>query len=221
MHESPDEAVRQKASDYMGLMTPVAKGFLTDKGFKICSDAMQVHGGSGFTEHFPVSQYLRDVRISLIYEGTNGIQALDLVGRKLAANGGRAVLSFFAEIDAFTDAHAGQDDIGPFVEGLVGVKAQLQEATGWLMQNGLQNPEEAGAASTDYLHLFGLTALAYMWALIAKAASPKAGDPDPFYADKLATGRYFLDRILPDSTSHLAKLKAGSKTMMALKAEAF
>jgi hypothetical protein len=101
------------------------------------------------------------------------------------------------------------------------VKAQLQEATGWLMQNGLQNPEEAGAASTDYLHLFGLTALAYMWALIAKAALPKATDPDPFYADKLATGRYFLDRILPDSAGHLAKLKAGSKSMMALKAEAF
>jgi len=221
MHESPDEAVRQKASDYMGLMTPVAKGFLTDKGFKICSDAMQVHGGSGFTEHFPASQYLRDVRISMIYEGTNGIQALDLVGRKLAANGGRAALSFFAEIDAFTDAHAGNDGLVPFVEGLAGVKAQLQEGTFWLMQNGLQNPEDAGAASMDYLHLFGLTALAYMWALIAKAALPKAGDADPFYADKLATGRYFLDRILPDSASHLAKLKTGSKTMMALKAEAF
>ena len=221
MHESPDEAVRQRASDYMGLMTPVTKGFLTDKGFKICSDAMQVHGGSGFTEHFPASQYLRDVRISMIYEGTNGIQALDLVGRKLAANGGRAVFGFFGEIDAFAAAHAGDDGLRPFVEGLAGVKAQLQEATTWLMQNGLQNPEEAGAASTDYLHLFGLTALAYMWALMAKAALAKAADPDPFYADKLTTGRYFLDRILPDSASHLAKLKAGAKTMMALKAEAF
>jgi hypothetical protein len=159
----------------------------------------------------------------MIYEGANGIQALDLVGRKLAANGGRAVLGFFAEIDAFTDGHADKDGLGPFVEGLAGVKTQLQEATGWLMQNGSQNPEEAGAASTDYLHLFGLTALAYMWALIAKAALAKtaAGDTDPFYADKLATGRYFLDRILPDSASHLAKLKAGAKTMMALKAEAF
>ncbi len=221
MHESPDEAVRQRASDYMGLMTPVTKGFLTDKGFKICSDAMQVHGGSGFTEHFPASQYLRDVRISMIYEGTNGIQALDLVGRKLAANGGRAVFGFFGEIDAFAAAHAGDDGLRPFVEGLAGVKAQLQEATTWLMQNGLQNPEEAGAASTDYLHLFGLTALAYMWALMAKAALAKAADPDPFYADKLTTGRYFLDRILPDSASHLAKLKAGAKSMMALKAEAF
>ncbi len=221
MHESPDEAVRQRAGDYMGLMTPVAKAYLTDRGFKICSDAMQVHGGSGFTEHFPASQYLRDVRISMIYEGTNGIQALDLVGRKLAANGGRAVLSVFAEIDAFTDQHADAGELAPFVEGLAGAKTQLQEATGWLMQNGLQNPEEAGAASSDYLHLFGLTALAYMWALIAKAALAKSGDPDPFYADKLATGRYFLDRILPDSTAHLAKLKAGSKSMMALKAEAF
>ncbi|HEY5009015.1 MAG TPA: acyl-CoA dehydrogenase C-terminal domain-containing protein [Caulobacteraceae bacterium] len=221
MHESPDEAVRQRAADYMGLMTPVTKGFLTDKGFKICSDAMQVHGGSGFTEHFPASQYLRDVRISMIYEGTNGIQALDLVGRKLAANGGRAVFGFFGEIEAFAAAHAGDEGLAPFVEGLTGVKAQLQEATTWLMQNGLQNPEEAAAASTDYLHLFGLTALAYMWALMAKAALPKAADPDPFYADKLTTGRYFLDRILPDSTGHLAKLKAGAKSMMALKAEAF
>ena len=100
MHASPDAAVRERSGDYMGLMTPVLKAFFTDKGFKICSDAMQVHGGSGFTEHFPASQYLRDVRITLIYEGTNGVQALDLVGRKLAANGGRAVMSFFAEIDA-------------------------------------------------------------------------------------------------------------------------
>jgi hypothetical protein len=221
MHESPDEAVRQRAADYMGLMTPVAKAYLTDRGFKVCSDAMQVHGGSGFTEHFPASQYLRDVRISLIYEGTNGIQALDLVGRKLAANGGRAVLGFFADIDAFTDANGGQAGLEPFVEGLIAAKAQLQEATGWLMQNGLQNPEEAGAASTDYLHLFGLTALAYMWALMARAALAKAADPDPFYADKLTTGRYFLERILPDSAAHLAKLRAGSKSMMALRAEAF
>src|SRR5262249_7657927 len=93
---SPDEAVRQKGEDYMALLTPVLKAFLTDRGFLICSDAMQVHGGAGFTEHFPVSQNLRDSRIAMIYEGTNGVQALDLVGRKLAANGGRAVMSFFA-----------------------------------------------------------------------------------------------------------------------------
>jgi alkylation response protein AidB-like acyl-CoA dehydrogenase len=220
--QSPDAAVAEKAHDYMGLMTPVLKGYLTDKGFKICSDAMQVHGGSGFTEHFPASQYLRDCRISMIYEGTNGIQALDLVGRKLAANGGRAVMSFFAEIDGFVAENTG-DDLKLYVDGLASAKAKLQDATFWLMQNGLANPDNAGAASTDYMHLFGLTGLAYMWCLIAKAANARiaAGDDDPFYAHKLAVGRYFVERLLPETDTHLTKLKSGSDALMALPAEAF
>jgi len=223
MHASPDAATREKASDYMGLLTPVLKAYFTDTGFRICSDAMQVHGGSGFTEHFPASQYLRDIRISLIYEGTNGIQALDLVGRKLAANGGRAVMSFFAEIDAFVAEHEDAADLKSFVEGLKSSKAELQDATLWLMQNGLQNPENAGAASTDYLHLFGLTGLAYMWTLIAQAANARiaAGDTDPFYANKLITGRYFLERLLPETGMRLVKLKTGAGAVMALDAEAF
>ena len=223
MHASPDAATRERSSDYMGLMTPVLKAFFTDKGFKICSDAMQVHGGSGFTEHFPASQYLRDVRITLIYEGTNGVQALDLVGRKLAANGGRAVMSFFAEVDAYVAEHEDDKTLAPFIDGLKSAKAELQEATLWLMQNGLQNPENAGAASTDYLHLFGLTGLAYMWAMIAEASAKHiaAGDTDPFYANKLITGRYFLERLLPDTGAHLAKLKTGAGATMALAAEAF
>jgi alkylation response protein AidB-like acyl-CoA dehydrogenase len=222
-HGHEDEAVRQKAGDYMGLLTPVLKGYLTDKGFKVCVDAMQVHGGSGFTEHFPASQYLRDCRIALIYEGTNGVQALDLVGRKLAANGGRAVMSFFAEIDGFVEANAGDAELKPFLDGLAGAKSELQEATMWLMQNGLANPDNAGAASTDYMHLFGITGLAYMWALMAKVSLAKiaAGDTDPFYASKVAVGRYFLERVLPDTGAHLAKLKTGSATMMAMPAEAF
>ncbi|MCC7265788.1 MAG: acyl-CoA dehydrogenase C-terminal domain-containing protein [Caulobacteraceae bacterium] len=219
-HASDDEAVQQKGRDYMALMTPVVKGFLTDRGFKVCSDAMQVHGGSGFTEHFPVSQYLRDCRIALIYEGTNGVQALDLVGRKLAADGGRAAMTFFAEVDAFVDAET-SDEMKPFVDGLAQSKAQLQEATLWLMQNGLANPDNAGAASTDYMHLFGLTALAYMWAQIAKLALAKAGDGDPYYATKLTTARYYVERVLPDAAAHLAKLKTGAATLMALDAEAF
>ena len=220
---SPDAAERERASDYMGLLTPVVKAFLTDKGLKICSDAMQVHGGSGFTEHFPASQYLRDVRISLIYEGTNGVQALDLVGRKLAAKGGRAVMSFFAEIDAFVGENAADESLAPFVTGLKDAKDKLQDATMWLMQNGLANPDNAGAASTDYLHLFGLTSLAYMWAKLAKAANAKiaAGDADPFYANKLIVGRYYLERILPDAASHVVKLKTGAELMMALPADAF
>ena len=220
---SQDAAERERAADYMGLLTPVVKAFLTDKGLKICSDAMQVHGGSGFTEHFPASQYLRDVRISLIYEGTNGVQALDLVGRKLAAKGGRAVMSFFAEIDAFVGENAADESLAPFVTGLKDAKDKLQDATMWLMQNGLANPDNAGAASTDYLHLFGLTALAYMWAKLAKAANAKiaAGDTDPFYANKLIVGRYFLERILPDAASHVVKLKTGAELLMALPADAF
>ncbi|MDX5330145.1 MAG: acyl-CoA dehydrogenase C-terminal domain-containing protein, partial [Caulobacteraceae bacterium] len=222
-HGSPDPAVRQKGSDYMALMTPVVKGFLTDRGFKVCSDAMQVHGGSGFTEHFPASQYLRDCRIALIYEGTNGVQALDLVGRKLAAEGGRGVMGFFAEIDAYVAAHEDDKDLAPIIAGLSRAKEELQDATMWLMANGLANPDNAAAASTDYMHLFGLTALAYMWAMMAQAAQSKiaAGDTDAFYATKLTLARYYVERILPESSAHLAKLKTGADTLMSLPADAF
>jgi hypothetical protein len=184
---------------------------------------MQVHGGSGFTEHFQVSQYLRDSRITLIYEGTNGIQALDLVGRKLAANGGRAITAFLAELDGFVAANGDDPALKPFVEGLAGAKAQLQEATLWMMQNGFGNPNAAIAGSMDYLRLFGLTGLAYMWALMAKAANAHvdAGDADPFYANKLTVGRYFLQRVLPDAGAALAKLKAGAEAVMALPDDAF
>ncbi len=219
----PDEAVRQAGEDTMGLLTPVLKAFLTDRGFAICSDAMQVHGGAGYTEHFPVSQYLRDSRIALIYEGTNGIQALDLVGRKLAAKRGRAVMAYFAEIDAFVEAEGEGGDLAPFVQGLAAAKAKLQQATLWLMQNGLADPDNAAAASTDYLHLFGLTGLAHMWALMAKAAGARiaAGETDPFFAHKLTVGRYFLERILPETAVRLARLETGSATLMSLPAEAF
>ena len=223
LERSDDETVRTKAEDYMGLLTPVLKAYLTDRGFHVTSLAMQVHGGSGYTEHFPASQYLRDARITMIYEGTNGIQALDLVGRKLAANGGRAIMSFFAEVDAFVGDNKADDKLKPFIDGLTDAKAKLQEATFWLKQNGLQNPDNAGAASSDYLHLFGLTALAYMWAQMVKAAQAriKAKDEDPYYPTKVATGLYFVERVLPDTAGHLAKLKMGSASMMALAAEAF
>ena len=223
LQHAPDEAVAQKARDYMGLLTPVVKAFLTDRGFHVASLGMQVHGGSGYTEHFPASQYLRDARITMIYEGTNGVQALDLVGRKLPGNGGRAIMSWFAEIDAWVAANQGDAAVKPYAEGLADAKAKLQEATMWLMQHGMQNPDNAGAASSDYLHLFGLTAMAYMWGLMAAAAQARiaGGDSDPFYAHKLATGRYFLERILPDAAAHLAKLKTGAEPLMALPAEAF
>ena len=223
LQHSGDAAEAQKAHDYMGLITPVLKAYLTDKGFHVASLAMQVHGGSGYTEHFAASQYLRDARITMIYEGANGIQALDLVGRKLPANGGRAIMSWFADIDAFVSENGAEGPIKPFVDGLADAKKKLQEGTMWLMQNGMQNPDNAGAASTDYLHIFGLTALAYMWAQMAKAAQAQvdAGTSDPFYANKLMTGRYFVERILPDTAAHLAKLKTGAEVLMQMPAEAF
>ena len=223
LQKSDDEATATRARDYMGLITPVLKAYLTDRGFHAASLAMQVHGGSGYTEHFPASQYLRDARITMIYEGANGIQALDLVGRKLPANGGRAIMTWFGEIDAFVAEHGGEGPNKAFVSGLADAKAKLQEATMWLMQNGMQNPDNAGAASTDYLHIFGLTALAYMWAQMAVAAQKAidGGSTDPFYANKIATGRYFVERMLPDAGAHLAKLKTGAEVLMTLPAEAF
>ena len=223
LEKSEDEAVATKAKDYMGLLTPVLKAYLTDKGFHVASLAMQVHGGSGYTEHFPASQYLRDARITMIYEGTNGIQALDLVGRKLPAHGGRAIMTWFGEIDAFVAENGANEAIKPFVDGLADAKKKLQEGTMWLMQNGMANPDNAGAASTDYLNVFGLTALAYMWAQMAKVAQAQveAGSTDPYYATKLQTGRYFVERILPDAGAHLAKLKTGADVLMAMPAEAF
>ncbi|MEL6285018.1 MAG: acyl-CoA dehydrogenase C-terminal domain-containing protein [Pseudomonadota bacterium] len=221
LHKSPDEAVRQKADDYMALMTPVVKAFLTDRGYKACNDGLQVHGGSGFTREWGLEQFVRDCRISLIYEGTNGVQALDLVGRKLAANNGRAIFTFFAELDDYIAEHEGDADLAPFIEGLKSAKAQLQDGTTWLMQNGMTNFNNAGAASTDFLQLFGLTALTYMWARMAEIALAKRGTGDPFYEDKVMTGRYYIERLLPEAAAHLAKLKTGSDAMMALPADRF
>ena len=210
-HVHPDEAMRQKAGDLVGLMTPICKAYLTDKGFDIASLAMQVHGGSGFTEHFPASQYLRDSRITMIYEGTNGIQALDLVGRKLPAKGGRAAMALLAELNAVA-ADAGDDPaVAPYVEALNTARERLQDGAGWLMQNAMANPDNAGAGSVDFLRLVTLAGLAMVWVKSAKA----------FYANKLATGRYFLERIAPEGALHLTRLKTGADALMALPADAF
>lgn len=216
-HKSDDPDVRERAGDYMALLTPIVKAYLTDKGFLSVSNGLQVFGGSGYVEEWGMSQFLRDARITLIYEGTNGIQALDLVGRKLAMNGMRPITTFFAEIDALV-AEGGPDAVKPYLDALAETKAQLKEGTDWLVENGLKNFDHAGAASHDYLQLFGLTCLTLMWTLMAKTAAPKAGEA--FYDTKLATGRYFLDRWVPEAGMHLAKMKAGADSMMALDAEA-
>ena len=220
--KASDPNVREKAGDYMALLTPVVKGYLTGKGFDMVSNGLQIHGGSGFTEEWGASQLLRDARITLIYEGTNGIQALDLVGRKLAMNGMRPIMSFFAELDAFV-AEGGGESEQVFIAAVADCKAKLEEATNWLVENGLKNFDHAGAASHDYLQLFGLTCLTYMWAKMAKVSAAKiaAGDSDPIYANKLKTGLYFIERWVPEGAMHLAKVKTGADAMMALAAEDF
>lgn len=224
LHASPDEKVREKAEDYMGLMTPVIKSYLTDKGYANATNCQQIFGGHGYIEEHGMSQFVRDARIAMIYEGANGIQGLDLVGRKLGANGGRAIFAFFNEIDDFVHAHEDDAELKEFIAALTAAKAQLQDGTMWLMQNGMTNFDNAGAASHDYLNLFGITALTYMWTLQAKAAfaaKKNGGASDPYFDTKLATGRYFLARTVPDAGAHLAKLKSGAGPVMALTAEQF
>ncbi len=218
------EGEREAADDYMGLFTPVIKAYLTDLGFAHAVNAQQVYGGHGYISEWGMEQFVRDARIAMIYEGANGIQALDLVGRKLAQNGGRALFAFFKELDEYIAERENDAAVAIYIEGLKKAKADLADATDWLMKNGLANPDEAGAASTDYLHMFGLVTFAYMWALMAESAQTRLANGsagDPFYESKLTTGRYFVERVLPDTSSLLARVKSGSESMMALSAEAF
>jgi hypothetical protein len=222
-HRASGDKERQAADDQLGLMTPIVKGVLTDKGFEHAVMAQQVFGGHGYIEEHGMSQFVRDARIAMIYEGANGIQALDLVGRKLAMNGGRAVQAFFKEVGDFCEAHRADEKMAPFTKALKKGLNDLQAATLWLMQNAMQEPDNAGAASTDYLHLAGLVALGYMWGRMARAAQEKldAGDGADFYEHKLITARFFMERVMPETAAHLARISSGADTMMALPAEAF
>ncbi|RUV98025.1 MULTISPECIES: acyl-CoA dehydrogenase [unclassified Mesorhizobium] len=224
-HRSGDDRDRQSADDYTGLMTPVVKGVLTDKGFDHAVMAQQVFGGHGYIEEHGMSQFVRDARIAMIYEGANGIQALDLVGRKLAQNGGRAVQAFFKEVGEFCEENRADDKMAPFTKALKKGLNDLQAATMWLVQNAMAKPDNAGAASTDYMHLFGLVALGYMWGQMAKAAQTKlaegANGAASFYDNKLVTARFFMERIMPESATRLARISSGADTLMALPAEAF
>ncbi len=224
-HRSSDAKERQTADDHMGLMTPVIKGVLTDQGFANTVLAQQVFGGHGYIAEYGMEQFVRDARIAMIYEGANGIQALDLVGRKLPKDGGRALQAFFAEVSAYIKEHGNDAALAPYVKPLGQALGELQQATMWFMQNALGNPENAGAGSTDYMHLFGLVALGYMWCLIVDAAKAKAAaggnGTTERMAAKLVTGRFFAERMLPATATHLARIKAGAASTMALPAEAF
>ncbi|MEA2884024.1 MAG: 3-(methylsulfanyl)propanoyl-CoA dehydrogenase [Bradyrhizobium sp.] len=222
-HRSDNEKDREAADDHMGLMTPILKGVLTDVGFSNAVLAQQVYGGHGYIAESGMEQFVRDARIAMIYEGANGIQALDLVGRKLPRGGGRAAMAFFAEVAAFAKDHGADDAMQPFLTPLSTALGHLQQATMWLMQNGLAKPDNAGAGATDYMHLFGLVTFGYMWARMVKVARDKiaGGDQTPYLTSKLVTGRFFMERMLPATALHLARIQTGSDTTMELPAEAF
>ena len=222
-HRSSDPKERQEADDHMGLLTPIVKGMLTDVGFANAVAAQQVYGGHGYIQETGVEQFVRDARIAMIYEGANGIQALDLVGRKLGRDGGRAITNFFNEVTAFAKDNAADEAMKPYLAPLSTAVQDLQKATMWLMQNGMKNPDNAGAASTDYMHLFGLVTLGYMWAKMAKVAQDKlasAGE-QPYLKSKLVTGKFFMERMLPETSLRLSRIQTGAASMMELPAEAF
>jgi alkylation response protein AidB-like acyl-CoA dehydrogenase len=223
-HRSNAKSEVQAAADSLGLLTPVLKGVLTDIGFDNTVKAQQVLGGHGYIEEWGMEQFVRDARIAMIYEGANGIQALDLVGRKLPKDGGRAMMGFLGEVKSFIKDNEADASLAPYLFGLKQGLADLEQATMWFMQNAIAEPENGGAGSYDYMHLFGLVALGYMWAQIAMAAiaSKTAGNGDAAAMEaKLLTGKYFMERIMPETSAHLARISAGAGTMMALPAEQF
>ncbi len=214
----------EAAEGLVSLMIPVIKGFQTDKGFEMAVQAQQVFGGHGYIEEWGMSQFARDARIAMIYEGANGVQALDLVGRKLAQDGGKHVMAFFEMVKAECRAHDGDDRMKGFVEPLKAASKQLQAAGMFFMANGMKNPDAALAGSYDFMHLMGHVCLGLMWTRIARAAltalDEGRGDA-AFLNAKVATGRFYMTRQLPLCAAHLARIESGAEPVMALAAEAF
>ncbi len=220
-HRNDDAA----ADGLISLMTPVIKGFLTDEGYDMTVKAQQVYGGHGYIEEWGMSQFARDARIAMIYEGANGVQALDLVGRKLAQDGGKHAMAFFDLVKTFIKENEGNEALkADFLDPLKAASKDLQTAMMYFMQNGMKNPNNALSGSYDFMHLFGHVCLGLMWAQMAKAAHEalQAGTEDvTFYETKLATGRYYMARRLPATALHLARINTGAETVMALEAANF
>ncbi len=221
---SEDGKERQSADDAMGLLTPVVKGVLTDTGFANTVMAQQMFGGHGYIAEHGMEQFVRDARIAMIYEGANGIQALDLVGRKLGKDGGRALMAFFNEVAGYIKDKSADEAMKVYVTPLSAALGQLQQASMWFMQNAMAKPDNAGAGATDYMHMFGLVALGYMWCRIAEAALmklPKANGSAPRWNAKLTTARFFMERMLPETAAHLARIQSGAASTMELPEEMF
>ena len=224
-YRAQDDKTRIAADDHMSLLTPVIKGVLTDVGFANTVLAQQMFGGHGYIAEHGMEQFVRDARIAMLYEGANGIQALDLVGRKLPKDGGRALQAFFAEVQGFIKEQNADAGMKVYVEPLAKALGNLQQATMWFMQNALAKPDNAGAGSYDFMHLFGLVALGYMWCRMAAVAREKlkagANGSTEHMNAKLITGRFFMERLLPETGAQLARIQAGAGSVMELPDGAF
>jgi len=219
---SDDAAAKKQAADMVALLTPVAKAFITDKALDSAVMGQQVFGGHGFIREWGQEQLVRDIRITQIYEGTNGIQAMDLMGRKVVMNGGAFIESFAADVQAFIDANSAVDGLAEFIEPLSAELANLQQVTATVLAQAKEGDANAiGAAAVNYLHLLGYTAYAYMWAKMARVALAKQDSGDDFYKAKLITARFFFKNLLPQTKALSEKIVAGSEAMMALDAELF
>ena len=219
-----DAAVKARAADFVALMTPVVKALFTDLGSETANLAVQCYGGHGYIRESGVEQYVRDARITQIYEGTNGIQALDLVGRKLPQGMGRLLRSFFHPVSAFIAANGGEGPLQPMVKGLEKAFGALQLATAWIGEKGMADPEEAASAASEYLRMMGLVAMGYCFAKASVLALGKlaAGDAEAgFYDAKIKTARFFFERMLPEVGALLVQVRSGKAGMMALAEEAF
>jgi alkylation response protein AidB-like acyl-CoA dehydrogenase len=223
-HNAATEEERQLAGDLIGLLTPVIKGVGTDKGYQIATDAQQVYGGHGYIQEWGMEQYVRDARIAMIYEGTNGVQAMDLAGRKLAMNGGRAVMAFGKFVTEEIAAGKAEPATADFAARLEKAAGELQGATMWFMANGMKDPNNIGAGAVPYMHLVGVVAVGLMWLKMAAAAArlKAAGEGDAAFLDaKLVTARYFAERVLPEAGALRRQIEGGAEAIMALPVEAF
>jgi alkylation response protein AidB-like acyl-CoA dehydrogenase len=224
MERSDDPDVRKRAEDFTALMTPIVKALFTDLGFEATSIGMQVYGGHGYIRGNGMEQLVRDARISMLYEGTNGVQALDLVGRKLPQGAGRMLRSFFHPVSEFIERNSAHKQLGEMIKGFGKAFGALQLATAQIAAKGMADPEEAGAAATEYLRLFGLVALGFMWSRTAVIAVEKLARPDAdagFYKAKLTTARFYMERVLPQVGGLLVAIKTGKGAMMEMDEAAF
>ena len=223
-HKAPSEEERREADDLISLLTPVIKGYGTDKGYDVATNMQQIWGGHGYIVDNGMEQFVRDARIAMIYEGANGVQAMDLVGRKLAKDGGRAIQAFFALVDRECALAKDDDRLGDIAAGVQKSNDDLKAATMWFMQNAMSDPENAGAGAYHYMHIAGIAALGLMWLRMAGAAEKALandGADKPFYEAKLVTARYFAERFTPDAGALRRKIETGADAMMRLPVEAF